>query len=218
MEIRGEYRIAAPRRRVWAALNDPAILHQCIQGCETIDRLSETEWNGTVVARLGPVKAKFGIAIALSQLDPPRSYALTAEGSGAAGTATASATVTLTEIDDDTLLSYTARTSLGGKLGEMGSSWIARAARKEADRFFSQLDEILKDMEEDLVEDSDMARVLVAEEVDGSSAVGHVSETIEPPPAPLAAKPALDRPALPPSVWVTGLALVIGGILFIFAR
>ena len=26
MEIKGEYRIAAPREKVWAALNDPEIL------------------------------------------------------------------------------------------------------------------------------------------------------------------------------------------------
>ena len=33
MDMTGEYRIAAPRARVWAALNDPEVLRQAIPGC-----------------------------------------------------------------------------------------------------------------------------------------------------------------------------------------
>ena len=36
MDMSGEYRIAAPREAVWAALNDPDLLRQCIPGCEEI--------------------------------------------------------------------------------------------------------------------------------------------------------------------------------------
>ena len=35
MEIKGEYRIAAPREKVFAALNDQAVLQACIPGCES---------------------------------------------------------------------------------------------------------------------------------------------------------------------------------------
>ena len=80
MEMSGEYAIAAPRQLVWDALNDPAALRQCIPGCETIERQSETELTATVTAKVGPVKAKFQGMVRLSDLDPPKSYRISGEG------------------------------------------------------------------------------------------------------------------------------------------
>src|SRR6185437_8079603 len=60
MDMSGEYRIAAMRDKVWQALNDPAILKQCIPGCESLEKLSGTEMNGKVTAKVGPVTARFG--------------------------------------------------------------------------------------------------------------------------------------------------------------
>ena len=35
MELSGERKIAAPRQKVWDALNNPEVLKACIAGCET---------------------------------------------------------------------------------------------------------------------------------------------------------------------------------------
>jgi carbon monoxide dehydrogenase subunit G len=57
MEIKGEYRIAASREKVFAALNDQAILQACIPGCESLEMLSPTEMTAKVRLRIGPVSA-----------------------------------------------------------------------------------------------------------------------------------------------------------------
>ena len=41
MDMSGSHRITASREEVWAALNDPAILKQCIPGCEEIEKQSD---------------------------------------------------------------------------------------------------------------------------------------------------------------------------------
>jgi len=74
MDMSGEYRISAPRTRVWEALNDPDVLRQCIPGCEEIHKNSPTEFTAKVVAKVGPVKATFTGAVTLSDLSPPVSY------------------------------------------------------------------------------------------------------------------------------------------------
>src|SRR5258708_5918059 len=84
MDMNGEYQIAAPRQRVWEALNDPEVLRQCIPGCEEIVKLSDVEWTAKVTAKVGPVKAKFGGKVTLSDLDPPHGYTITGEGTGGA--------------------------------------------------------------------------------------------------------------------------------------
>ena len=62
MEINGEYLIDAPRQVVWDALNDPEMLRQCIPGCESLEKTGDNAFAATVVAAVGPVKAKFKTA------------------------------------------------------------------------------------------------------------------------------------------------------------
>src|SRR5262249_60693536 len=105
MDMTGQYRIAAPRESVWRALNDPAVLGQCIPGCESIEKISDTEFTARVVAKVGPVKAGFTGKVTLSDLDPPNGYRISGEGQGgAAGFAKGEAVVHLNEERGGTLL------------------------------------------------------------------------------------------------------------------
>ena len=135
MEMTGERRIPAPRQRVWERLNDPETLKQCIPGCETIEKISDTEFT----AKVGPVKASFSGKVTLTDLDPPARYTITGEGTGGvAGFAKGSATVELAEEGGETVLRYGAQGQVGGKLAQIGSRLIDATARKMADEFFSR--------------------------------------------------------------------------------
>ncbi len=138
MEMKGEIRIAAPRETVWAALNDPEALRVSIPGCQVIEKVSDTEFTATVVAKVGPVKATFNGKVTLSDLDPPNGYTISGEGQGgAAGFARGEARVTLAEDDGATVLGYEAKAMVGGKLAQIGSRLIDATARKMADEFFA---------------------------------------------------------------------------------
>lgn len=138
MEMTGEYRIPASREQVWAALNNPDILKQCIPGCQSLEMKSDTEMTATVVAKVGPVKAKFAGDVTLSDLDPPNSYTISGEGKGGvAGFAKGGAEVSLAEDGGETVLSYTAKAQVGGKLAQLGGRLIDATAKKMADQFFS---------------------------------------------------------------------------------
>ena len=84
MEIKGEYRIAAPREKVFAALNDQAVLQACIPGCESLEKTSDTEMKAKVRMRIGPVSASFSGKVTLSDIDPPNGYRISGEGQGGA--------------------------------------------------------------------------------------------------------------------------------------
>ncbi len=138
MDMTGEYRIPAPRERVWAALNDPEVLKQSIPGCETLAATGEHAFAATVVAKVGPVKAKFNGAVTLGNINPPESYTISGEGKGgAAGFAKGGADVRLAEDGDGgTILTYTAKADVGGKLAQLGSRLIDGTAKRMADEFF----------------------------------------------------------------------------------
>ena len=98
MELSDEIRIEAPRDVVYAALNDPDVLRQCIPGCEELIQHSPTQLEAKVVLKVGPVKAKFGGEVTLDQTNAPGAFSLMGEGKGgAAGFAKGGADVTLTE-------------------------------------------------------------------------------------------------------------------------
>jgi carbon monoxide dehydrogenase subunit G len=120
MKMSGEYRIPASRQTVWEALNDPDILRACIPGCETLEKTSETELTAKVTIKIGPVKAKFGGKVTLSDLDPPNGYSISGDG---------------------TILRYTAEAQVGGKLAQIGQRLIDGSANKLAGQFFAKFAE-----------------------------------------------------------------------------
>jgi carbon monoxide dehydrogenase subunit G len=137
MEMSGEQLIPAPQRVVWEALNDPAMLKASVPGCESIERTGDNEYQVQMVARVGPVSAKFKGKLTLSDVQPPDSYSIAFEGQGgAAGFAKGGAHVRLTPEAQKTKLSYDVKASVGGKLAQIGSRLVDAAAKKVADDFF----------------------------------------------------------------------------------
>jgi carbon monoxide dehydrogenase subunit G len=137
----GEERIEAPIGRVWEALNDPEVLRACIPGCERLEMTAQNEMAATVSLKIGPIKARFEGQVALRNLDPPHSYSIEGEGKGGvAGFAKGGADVTLTEDGPGTtVLTYTARADVGGKIAQLGSRLIQSTSKKLAEKFFSEL-------------------------------------------------------------------------------
>jgi carbon monoxide dehydrogenase subunit G len=139
MKMSGEEVIAAARTTVWKALNDPQILKQCVPGCESITKHSDTKMEARVIAKVGPVKAGFTGVVNLTDLNPPSSYRISGEGKGGlAGFASGGANVSLEDADGGTKLSYDVDAQVGGKLAMLGSRLIDSTARSMATQFFEK--------------------------------------------------------------------------------
>ena len=138
MEMKGEQLVPAPQADTWAALNDPEILKACVPGCESIERITDTEYTVMMTARVGPVAAKFKGKLTLADLNPPNSYSIAFEGQGGvAGFGKGGAQVQLAPEADGTRLTYQVKASVGGKIAQIGSRLVDAAARKLADDFFN---------------------------------------------------------------------------------
>lgn len=187
MQMTAEQTIDAPRLAVWRALNDPEVIKKCVPGCEVLERISEDEMIAEVVAKVGPVKARFKGKVTFSDIDPPVGYRISGEGQGgAAGFAKGGAVVRLEEAGEKTVLHYTVEASVGGKLAQIGSRLIDATARKFADEFFTRFSAI------------------VAPTVPAVAAEAAV-------PAPA------EEEGLPPALWVPALILIVLLVLFAWA-
>jgi carbon monoxide dehydrogenase subunit G len=138
MELQGERLIPATVDATWAALNDPAVLKACIAGCESLERTGPETMTAVVALKVGPVSARFKGNIAMTNIDAPNGYTINFDGQGGvAGFGKGSADVALTAQDEQqTLLKYTARATVGGKMAQIGSRLIDATAGKITEDFF----------------------------------------------------------------------------------
>ena len=198
MQFKGRYLIPAPPEQVWAALNDPGVLRQCIPGCERIEKLDPTHFAATATLKVGPVKATFKANIALENLDPPRRCTLKGEGQGGvAGFARGSAEVLLERGEGGTTLNYTADAAIGGKLAQIGQRLIDGAAKQIADDFFVRFREAVSAMPAPTAEPVSAA---------APQAAPDIAQQI----------PEEPRQGLSPAVWVVALLALIAVLLLLF--
>ncbi len=142
MDMNDSQRIEAPRAVVWAALNDTEVLKSAIPGCESIEMTGENEMEARVVLKIGPVKATFLGKVTLSNIDPPNGYTISGEGQGGvAGHARGGADVRLEADGEATILYYTVKAEVGGKIAQLGSRLIDSTAKKLAGEFFEKFAE-----------------------------------------------------------------------------
>jgi len=140
MELSNTRTVPLPRPVVWAALNDPAVLKDCLPGCESLEPDGEHAWRVVMAARVGPVSARFNGRMSMADIQEPETYTLQFDGQGgAAGFARGDARVTLKPLaGDQTEMSYVAKATVGGKLAQIGSRLVDGAAAKMADDFFAR--------------------------------------------------------------------------------
>jgi carbon monoxide dehydrogenase subunit G len=144
MEMTGEQRIAAPRQRVWEALNDPEVLKACIPGCQSLERDGENGFAAVAEVKIGPIGARFKGAVKLNDLDPPNGYTIDGQGNGGvAGNAKGSAKVRLSDDGAGTLVSYNVDAQVGGRMAQLGGPIIDATAKQLAGKFFSRFGEIV---------------------------------------------------------------------------
>jgi len=206
MQMAGEYRIPATRETVWHGLNDPDVLKQCIPGCESVEKVSDTEFTARVSLSVGPVRAKFTGRVTLSDLVPPESYTIAGEGQGGvAGFGKGSAKVRLEAASaSETVLHYEAQSSVGGKLAQVGSRLVDATAKKLADEFFSRF------------------AATVGQPAPAAEAPAAVVEATVTPQAagqePLASGTPPARRAVAPIIWVPAIIVAIGVLLWAVTR
>lgn len=142
MQLQSTRNLSLPQEQAWDVLNDVDVLKRCIPGCESLVREPDGALQATVVAKIGPVSAKFNGRVTFEDVVKPSGYRLVFAGQGgAAGFARGHADVHLEPLDNGTRLTYTSVANVGGKLAQIGSRLIEGAARKLSDDFFDRLEE-----------------------------------------------------------------------------
>ena len=193
MELQGERLIPASVETTWAALNDTEVLKACIAGCESLERTGADTMTAVVALKVGPVSARFKGNLAMTNIVAPNGYTINFDGQGGvAGFGKGSADVALTaQGETQTLLKYTARATVGGKMAQIGSRLIDATAGKITEDFFKAFEAHLR------------AGAAPADAAEGAST------------APVAAAPADPDGSMTKLAWLIGAVIVLAIVYFV---
>ena len=141
MDMQGSRQLAVTREQAWDALNDPEILKRCITGCEKFELTGENIYAIVVAIRIGPVSARFNGKVTLADIVVPESYSLRFDAQGgAAGFGKGESQVHLVQNDTGVELRYSVKSTVGGKLAQIGQRLIDGVAKSLAEEFFSRFE------------------------------------------------------------------------------
>ena len=143
MRISDEVTLHAPLDRVWAALNDPAVLVRTLPGCERLESTGPDSYKMIVTAGVASIRGTYAGEVKLHDQQPPNSFVMTASGAGAPGTVSTEVQVRLAEVDGATQLRYEAEAVVGGMIGGVGQRMLAGVGKKTAREFFIAVDDVL---------------------------------------------------------------------------
>jgi carbon monoxide dehydrogenase subunit G len=147
MKIAGEYLFGSRREAVWAALLDPQLLARTLPGCESLERVAENQYRGTLNVAIGPVKGQFQGTLTLSDLRPLEGYHMKLDGSGPAGFMRGEGQVKLREDGERTLLAYDLDAQVGGRVAGVGQRLLDSSANSIAKQGLEGLERVLDSLQ-----------------------------------------------------------------------
>ncbi len=140
MELTGEHAFSAPRERVWEFLMDPAVLKQCLPGCEKLDVIGPDEYSATMRIGIAMIKGTFNGRVKISEKQEPERYKMLVEGSGPQGQVSGEGELELIEQDGTTVVRYRGDANVRGTIARVGARMIQPAARTIVGQFFGCLE------------------------------------------------------------------------------
>ena len=145
MKLDGEYLFNGPREEVWKLVRDPDVLATALPGTQSLNKLSDTEFEGVMHLKIGPMAGNCAGKLLVSGEVPPESCTLTVEGKGAPGSVKGTGHVQLTEPSQGkTLMKYTGDLQVSGTLASTGQRMIEPVSKSMVKQGLETLNKALE--------------------------------------------------------------------------
>ena len=128
MKLRGTFRLEAPREDVFRAICDPRVLMEILPGCDVIEQVSATEYQGRITLRLPGVVGSYQTNVRLVDSEAPERSGMEGRIEGAMGSIRGRADFVLDDAAGATVLAYQGSGVIQGPLARLDSRFAERLA------------------------------------------------------------------------------------------
>ncbi len=142
MEIADRFAVNAPPAEAWSFFWDISRVAECLPGCESIAKLSDTAYQLRMAQRVGPFKVSMDVRMTVAEVEEGRRIVLSGEGQDRAGNRLQIKRLS-TEIAETpsggTQVDYLMDFNLYGKLAALGGSAVKRKIEETRAEFSRRL-------------------------------------------------------------------------------
>ena len=139
MDISGSYTFDAAPDRVWTLLMDPAVISDCIPGCDKFEPAGENSFRVRLKVALAAITGTYEGTVTLTDQVPQTSYRLVAEGQGRPGFVKGTSIITLRPEGAATIVDISATVQTGGAIARLGQRLIGGVSKMMLDLFIACL-------------------------------------------------------------------------------
>ena len=140
MHIEGSYTFQAQRQAVWDAIMDPAVMGAALPGGEKLEKTSDTDYEGVMNVRVGPVQGKFQGKVVILEASEPASCTMSVDGRGTPGFINGTGAWQLAAEGDSTVMTYQGDVEVGGKIANVGQRLLDSSAKSITRQGLESLD------------------------------------------------------------------------------
>ncbi len=140
--IEDSFTINAPIQEVWDYLLDIEQLATCVPGVEHIEQTGDNTYDGTLVARVGPISASFSGTAEITKQVPPSNLEATfkAKDKRTASMVKGAFTSELIALSEqETEVKYKVDVAIRGRMGQFGQTIIVDTAKSLTEIFVNNL-------------------------------------------------------------------------------
>lgn len=145
MHLNGSYTFKAPRDQVWATLQNPETIAQCMPGCEKFDQIGDDRYEATMRLGIGPIRGTYTGRIFLHERQQPERYRMDVEGGGGPGHMKGGGLLELRQDGDTTVVSYDGDAQVTGKIASVGQRLLGVSAKQLINQFFKCMEKRLEE-------------------------------------------------------------------------
>lgn len=145
MIISGTTTFAAGQQRVWDLFNNEQALARCTPGCEKLEQTGPDQYTAVLKVGVAAVKGTYTGKLELADKNPPDSFVLKVEGSGAPGWVKGSAKFRFAAAGEQTDVHYEWDVQVGGLVAGVGQRILSGVAKMMIDQFFKDMKKALEE-------------------------------------------------------------------------
>ena len=136
MKVEGSYKVPGSRETVYRQLLDPDTLLKALPGCRKLTAHDACSYDAEMSVGIAAVKGTYQGRVEILDQNPPEGFRMRVEMRGKGGFLKGEGEVVLSGSGDETTVSYSGETQVGGLIAAVGQRMIQAASRQVVSQFF----------------------------------------------------------------------------------
>ncbi len=143
MKLNGSHKFKASSAQVYNAILNPAILKECIPGCQSVEYVDSNKLRANISTPLPGLKGPYGVVVNITQRQAPHNLTLQVQRQGTGGSINALGNINILDEADGAVLKYDANADLSGPVAIANNPIGESFTKGSLGTFFKSLDKAI---------------------------------------------------------------------------